>query len=299
MAKWRTSKKTNQKMPVITGRSTSAGGLVGHKDQFEKSEFRPNPAAITVVSLPKQSISSPASSIVSIDSEGLDNQDLHDSTLVSRSEIDGFIKSRNLAELVNLWHKRDFCFEFQDDALSVLATIRFLNGTANHLESFEELSGSNLLPDLPWRVEIDDSLTIEESPQIKGESKDKRYVTQTIPARDGQTKFRRNLIDHYGSTCMITGENVEGVIEAAHITPFSESQSNIISNGLLLRADVHRLFDINLITIEPETFIVHVHPSIRHSSYGVYHGKPLIFHGHVLVDNEALRKRFKLAVGQV
>ena len=55
-------------------------------------------------------------------------------------------------------------------------------------------------------------------------------------------------------------------MEAAHIIPYCLTQDNNISNGLLLRADLHTLFDFNLITIEPELKIVHFHEKLTKSN---------------------------------
>ncbi|MEY3256463.1 MAG: hypothetical protein RLZZ29_1598, partial [Cyanobacteriota bacterium] len=53
----------------------------------------------------------------------------------------------------------------------------------------------------------------------------------------------------------------------AHIIPYCETEDNDISNGLLLRADIHTLFDLNLIAIEPETYKICLAPSLQDSSY--------------------------------
>lgn len=54
-----------------------------------------------------------------------------------------------------------------------------------------------------------------------------------------------------------------------------KTENNNLSNGLLLRSDLHTLFDLKLITIDPEKFEVIVDPRLRQSSYGQLHGKPL------------------------
>ena len=64
-------------------------------------------------------------------------------------------------------------------------------------------------------------------------------------------------------------------MEAAHIIPYSETENNHPSNGLLLRADIHTLFDLNLIAINPETMQVRFAPSLRRTSYGEMDGKYL------------------------
>ena len=75
-------------------------------------------------------------------------------------------------------------------------------------------------------------------------------VLATIVQRQGQSEFRRTLLKNYGGRCCATGEAAEAVLEAAHITPYLGPQSHRASNGLLLRADLHTLFDLHLIGID-------------------------------------------------
>lgn len=93
--------------------------------------------------------------------------------------------------------------------------------------------------------------------------------------RRGQRRFRQNLIQAYGSLCAISGWGPEEVLEAAHINPHSRSGINSLDNGLLLRADLHTLFDERWIRIHPETLELHVDERLRRSEYWR-------FHGHVL-----------------
>lgn len=60
------------------------------------------------------------------------------------------------------------------------------------------------------------------------------------------------ITDAYGRECAITRERALPALEAAHIKPFSETESHDLRNGLLLRSDVHRLFDAGYITVTPE-----------------------------------------------
>lgn len=71
-------------------------------------------------------------------------------------------------------------------------------------------------------------------------------------ARLGQGTFRALVTSAYGRKCAITGENILPVLEAAHIRPFSELGPSKMSNGLLLRSDFHKLFDLGYVTITPE-----------------------------------------------
>lgn len=74
----------------------------------------------------------------------------------------------------------------------------------------------------------------------------KKYLTKV---RLGQGAFRVQLTEAYNRRCSITGEKTLPVLEAAHIKPFSESGPNHISNGILLRADLHKLYDSGYITL--------------------------------------------------
>jgi putative restriction endonuclease len=70
--------------------------------------------------------------------------------------------------------------------------------------------------------------------------------------RLGQGAFRALITDAYGRRCAVTQERALPALEAAHIRPFSESPEHSLRNGLLLRSDVHRLFDAGYVTVTPE-----------------------------------------------
>ncbi|BDH57943.1 HNH endonuclease [Tsukamurella sp. PLM1] len=65
----------------------------------------------------------------------------------------------------------------------------------------------------------------------------------------GQDEFRDRLLASYGGECALTGTAAEESLEAAHIIEWRSGGVNDTSNGILLRADVHRLFDRSLIRI--------------------------------------------------
>lgn len=67
--------------------------------------------------------------------------------------------------------------------------------------------------------------------------------------RIGQDSFKISIIDAYNKRCSISGERTRPVLEAAHIKPYSKAGPNFIKNGLLLRSDIHKLFDSGYITI--------------------------------------------------
>ena len=68
--------------------------------------------------------------------------------------------------------------------------------------------------------------------------------------RLGQGGFRAGIIDAYGRRCAITGERTLPALEAAHIVPFAQVQHHDLRNGLLLRADLHKLFDDGYVTVD-------------------------------------------------
>lgn len=77
-----------------------------------------------------------------------------------------------------------------------------------------------------------------------------RYREQVLSkVRLGQGAFRVLITDAYERRCSITGEKTLPVLEAAHIKPYAESGPHFISNGLLLRSDMHKLFDTGYLTI--------------------------------------------------
>lgn len=97
--------------------------------------------------------------------------------------------------------------------------------------------------------------------------------------RLGQSAFRVLVTDAYKRQCAITGENTLVALEAAHIVPFANEQSHDVQNGLLLRADFHRLYDQGLVGVSPELEIK-ISPRIREAwfngkSYYRLDGKPM------------------------
>lgn len=69
--------------------------------------------------------------------------------------------------------------------------------------------------------------------------------------RLGQGGFRSGIIDAYDRRCAVTGERTLPALEAAHIVPFARVHHHDLRNGLLLRADLHKLFDDGYVTVDP------------------------------------------------
>lgn len=80
-----------------------------------------------------------------------------------------------------------------------------------------------------------------------------RYGTPAlVPPRLGQGAFRVRIVDLYGRRCAITGERTLPALEAAHIRPYALGGSHDLRNGLLLRRDIHALFDTGYVTVTPD-----------------------------------------------
>lgn len=75
---------------------------------------------------------------------------------------------------------------------------------------------------------------------------------QTVRPRLGQGAFRVVVTDAYARRCAITRERTLPALEAAHIRPYSEGGQHSLSNGLLLRRDIHSLFDAGYVTVTPD-----------------------------------------------
>jgi len=80
-----------------------------------------------------------------------------------------------------------------------------------------------------------------------------RYGAEFLQrGRLGQGVFRTLVLDAYARRCALTGESTLPVLEAAHIRPYADQGRHVISNGLLLRSDFHKLFDLGLVTVQPD-----------------------------------------------
>jgi hypothetical protein len=128
------------------------------------------------------------------------------------------------------------------------------------LSSFEEY-----LSDEP--LEPFDPRTIEDARQ---------RLFAAITRRQGQGPFRNALLSAYSGRCAMTRTRTLWVLEAAHIVPYRGRKTNVLQNGLLLRADVHTLFDLGLISIEPSKRRIVVSSLIRRSFYAALHERPIL-----------------------
>ena len=99
----------------------------------------------------------------------------------------------------------------------------------------------------------------------------RRRILASIVRRQGQPEFRQKMLEAYHGHCAISGCPVVEVLEAAHIVAYRGKETNHPSNGLLLRADLHTLFDLGLIAINEVTMKVLLAESLSGTVYEEYH----------------------------
>jgi putative restriction endonuclease len=122
---------------------------------------------------------------------------------------------------------------------------------------------------------------IEYESQLMQES-ESRYGNSILKrVRLGQGAFRVLVTDAYTRKCSISGEKTLPVLEAAHIRPYALEGPHSISNGLLLRSDLHKLFDTGYLTVT-NNFTVEVSKRIKQEfengkEYYQFHGKELLY----------------------
>lgn len=112
-------------------------------------------------------------------------------------------------------------------------------------------------------------------PLASAEDQREKAIAEVVRRR-GQRAFRAAVIEAYGACCAITGCDAVEALEAAHISPYRGDGSNHVQNGLLLRADVHSLFDLGLIAIDPDEMTIRLAPALQRTTFSELDGKRLI-----------------------
>lgn len=126
---------------------------------------------------------------------------------------------------------------------------------------------------------------------------DRKRILCAIAQRRGQPAFRKALIQRYRGACAVTGCNAVAALEAAHIIPYQGSASNHPGNGLLLRADIHTLFDLHLFSIDPETMTVCLDKRLHGTGYEELEGATITQPAGEVSIREALRARTAILAG--
>ncbi|WP_430500132.1 HNH endonuclease [Micromonospora trifolii] len=119
-----------------------------------------------------------------------------------------------------------------------------------HPELITQLLGQAYDPGLRWWVEATD-------PRLPG-----GHRSRLGQVRIGQAQFRQVLRQRFGDRCLITGPQPPQAIEAAHLYRYCDTPKHDIAGGVLLRRDLHSLFDCLLLAIDPSNWVVRLSPSL-------------------------------------
>ncbi|MEO7621592.1 MAG: HNH endonuclease signature motif containing protein [Gallionella sp.] len=142
-----------------------------------------------------------------------------------------------------------------------------------------------------------DRLDGEISASEKSGYPDDEIQFRAIKTRRGQPEFRQKLLSAYESRCCFSGCNVIDVLEAAHIKAHADEPNYSTNNGLLMRADLHTLFDLHLIGVD-EWGRIKVSKNLNKSDYQKLDGER-IRHPSSFADSPSqfeLAKRLKKLV---
>lgn len=208
-------------------------------------------------------------------------------------DVSSALKYFTLSELNQLWGMREIKLKYVEDAALLLAHIRFRSGIDAQLRPAVDLLDYEVIQSLQGVLEESGRLTVNKPlpPNSGSPAAEGKRIEQVLRViREGQTEFRRRLVAHYGAVCMVTGTAHAGVIDAAHIVPYNGASTNALSNGLLLRKDIHALFDSGLLNIGPD-LVIYMGEGVNDPFYRSLDGKQLTLSSQAKMSREALRKR--------
>lgn len=120
------------------------------------------------------------------------------------------------------------------------------------------------------------------------------YSAYLVAARKGQAAFRNALLADCRDCCVVSGCNLAELLEAAHIDPYMDINSQSVDNGWILRADLHTLFDRHLLGFHPESLTVHIHPLAQVSGYGEFENRSIAPRAISPRRPDAMRRRWTL-----
>jgi hypothetical protein len=123
------------------------------------------------------------------------------------------------------------------------------------LERFErEIGATSTGPQPPW---------LRRSRWGSADGAANGHYRTTVRARRGQARFRDSLLREYGPVCALSGRCPQEALDAAHLYSYAEVGVHHDDGGLLLRRDLHRLFDLGMITVEPTSLTISVSPRLQ------------------------------------
>lgn len=169
------------------------------------------------------------------------------------------------------------CFKFETELASIEGTSKLLKegskGIVNATQDLIEVCDIQIGGPLQQYEDFKFS-TVDFEPSSIEDAR-KRAIREIVQ-RQGQPIFRRKLLKAYGNRCTVTGFRSLFVLEAAHIVPYLGPDTNAIQNGLILRADIHTIFDLGLLGIHPNSRALLVSSELAKSGYAKLNGRTLI-----------------------
>lgn len=117
--------------------------------------------------------------------------------------------------------------------------------------SLDSDEGARILAECIARASASSSWNVDRDPATEeGAVRHGRSIL--VRPRLGQGLFSLTVRDAYGGACAVTAEHSRPVLEAAHIVPYSSGGGHRVTNGLLLRSDILRLYDHGYVTVSPD-----------------------------------------------
>ncbi|AGI06877.1 HNH endonuclease [Xanthomonas citri] len=177
----------------------------------------------------------------------------------------------------NLGHRHDRLFKLTEAGPPLRTRYTLFNPAVHGHVSLEQSSGGKWqvialsLGELA-RAEVEGE-SLASLPPISSDHDSRVWAMTAISQRQGQQQFRVELLDAYERRCAVTGSNAVRVLEAAHILPYRGEHTNRVDNGLLLRSDIHTLFDLGLLWFEDLRLAVSA--ELNGTDYEAMHGTPL------------------------
>jgi len=161
----------------------------------------------------------------------------------------------------------DFLFEITEEGHHVLSNYKFAPSARRGRGRKQNGQDDLVVPPISQLVHR------HRYPKPRSEATAKDRIASAIVIRRGQQEFREGL-----KRCLITGCDAEEALEAAHIRPYCKGGTFDIQNGLLLRADIHTLFDLGLIAIDTRKMNLILSPILKRTKpYAKLDGKRLQF----------------------
>jgi len=127
------------------------------------------------------------------------------------------------------------------------------------------VDGLNIPRALKFLVPIIRNLVEADLNQV--EPGQRQFIKRLI--RDRQAKFRSDILQAYNGACAVTCCEIQECLEAAHLDRYADTYDDHVTNGILLRADLHRLMDARLMTFlwSEEVLRVRINPSVKEKVY--------------------------------